>query len=501
MRRLVLVPIVLVLLAAPAQAAVYRETADTIPTNLSQTVTTAHFAVHYTDAPGDANASTADGARTLAANAEAVYAIEVGQWGYPAPYDGNGDGRMDLHVFSFDGGLSGAAGVAWFRGYFPAEPIIAIDSRYTTSKSVIAHELFHALQFTIQPWGKWGSEATARWAEHQLKFADELRNDYGYLRHTDTPLDCEYDSCPADVWDGGYERWLFFGYLSDLYGPGVVKELFQDARARFDARRPATTDAQTIDAVLQKHGTTLTRVFGEFAVANVTRSYASVKPSGVQVKTVPLAVSGSAVMKVDVEHLATKYIRIGASGTACTDTSLNVSVTLPTGLGFAAIIVGGASTTLTAAGGTATGTIPWQTCTGQATLVLPNGLLGGAAVSFTVQASVGSAGAGAVPPPASAGARTDPAPTVSLLGLPAVLRVSSRKPVVWISVSSNAPGQIAAALDGGGAIGTFKLGPGTNSVRLMLPRGLKGQRTLVLTSMSAAGTSGQTLRQQILFVR
>lgn len=502
MRRFFAVPFLLLLLgASPANATLLRGTAETVPTNLTQTVTTAHFAVHYTDAAGDPNASSAAAVQTLAANAEGVYAVEVGQWGYTAPYDGNGDGHLDIYVFTLDGAFTGAAGVAWFRGYFPGEPIIWIDTRYTWNKSVIAHEFFHALQFTIFPWGKWGSEATARWAEHQLKYPDEFKNDYGYLQHTDAPLDCEYGACPPGVWDGGYERWLFFGYLSDLYGAGVIKEIFQDNRSKHDANKPVETQSKTIDSVLLRHGSSLTRTFGEFAAANAARSYASVKPSSIQVKTLPLSVSGSAATTVAVEHLAAKYLQLRAGNTACVNSSLNVSVTLPVGLSFAALVVGGAVTPLSVGAGVATATIPWATCSGEATLVLPNGLLSGGAVSFAVQVTVGDSGAVALPPVAPTGPPADPAPTLRMLGLPAVLRVSSRKPVLSLSISSNAPGTLTAALDGGAVIGTFAVRPGTNKFKLIFPRGLKGQRTLVLTSVSPSGAPGQTFRQQLVFAR
>jgi hypothetical protein len=150
----------------------------------------------------------------------------------------------------------------------------------------------------------------------------------------------------------------------------------------------------------------------------------------------------------------------------------------------------------------ATATIPWATCRGEATLVLPNGLLSGGALAFTVQVTVGTSGpvvpSAAAPPTAPP---ADPAPTLSILGLPDILRVSSKKPVLSLSMASNAPGKLTASLDGGTVIGSFSVNPGTNTFRLTFPRGLKGKRTLVLTSVSASGASGQTFRQQLVFAR
>ena len=36
---------------------------------------------------------------------------------------------------------------------------------------------------------------------------------------------------------------------------------------------------------------------------------------------------------------------------------------------------------------------------------------------------------------------------------------------------------------------------------LAFPRGLKGRRTLVLTSLSLSGVQGESLRQQVFFTR
>src|SRR5207253_7809813 len=128
----------------------------------------------------------------------------------------------------------------------------------------------------------------------------------------------------------------------------------------------------------------------------------------------------------------------GAGASACTSSSLHVRVTLPLGLDSAALVVGSVVTRLDATGGEATGVIPWTSCE-KVLLVLPNGSMSGAAVTFGVQASAGTDLPPAQPPvqpptpptqppPSTAGA--DPAPSLSLVGLPAVLNVSSKKPVL-----------------------------------------------------------------------
>jgi hypothetical protein len=62
-------------------------TAGIEPTGLDQTVTTAHFVVHY----ASATVSSAQ-AKQVGTDAERAYSLYVGQWGYPPPVD-DGDGH------------------------------------------------------------------------------------------------------------------------------------------------------------------------------------------------------------------------------------------------------------------------------------------------------------------------------------------------------------------------------------------------------------------------
>src|SRR5207247_1420684 len=203
MRRFFAVQFVLLALGtAPAHAAIGARAADRPPASLTETVSTAHFLIHYSTTQGDPNAVTATAAQTLAANAEEAYAAEVGQWGYAAPAD-DGDGHVDVYVFVFPAQYAMYAGMAWAVSShvpYPGEIWIAVNA--TTSKSVVAHEFFHVLQFGIYPLAPWLMEATARWAEHQLFNS----SDFSYLQHADAPLDCQSSECPSDACDGGYRR-------------------------------------------------------------------------------------------------------------------------------------------------------------------------------------------------------------------------------------------------------------------------------------------------------
>jgi hypothetical protein len=68
------------------------------PALYPETLTTPHFAIHFTgDLPVNPERITFQIAGDLAANAERAYSTLVSDWGYPAPLD-DGDGRTDIWV-------------------------------------------------------------------------------------------------------------------------------------------------------------------------------------------------------------------------------------------------------------------------------------------------------------------------------------------------------------------------------------------------------------------
>ena len=64
----------------------------------------------------------------------------------------------------------------------------------------------------------------------------------------------------------GYARWPFYEFLSERFGRGVIKEIFVRAGA-------GVPSLDTLDAVLATHGTTLSQVFADFTIANLTGDY------------------------------------------------------------------------------------------------------------------------------------------------------------------------------------------------------------------------------------
>lgn len=484
-------------MAAPAGA--------TPPVPLPESVTTAHFVVHYTTAVGDANAITAPDAQQIAANAENAYAVEVGAWGFPAPQN-DGDGHVDIDVFQFTDAWAGHATSSVPVGTSGTQfsGSIELTVRWATGRSIVAHEFFHILQYGMfAPMPAWVDEGSARWAEHEGAWGDgwSTATDRSYLAHPEMPFDCVGAGCPNSTWDGGYERWLFWSYLSNRYGRSIVREFFDGARTAF---RPGINNVLApFDATLRAHGTTLAQAWNDFVVANALRSYPAVAASGQTVATLPTTV-GSTV-STSVSHLAARYVEIAPSSSACATVPLHVRITKPPGVGVPAVVIG--SQSLAAPDGAVD--TNWNPCGPHPVVVLPNATTYLDAQPFTVQTSVGDTPPATTPTTTTTPTQTttpgptssDRAPSIVLAGMPAVVRISAARPVLLFSLSANAEGSVTLTWDGGVKIGTYSVRPGSNSFRISLPRGLRGRKTLILTGVSPAGTTGTPLRQSVLFVR
>jgi hypothetical protein len=210
-----------------------------------------------------------------------------------------------------------------------------------------------------------------------------------------------------------------------------------------------------------------------------------------------------------VSHLAVRYVEVRPSTSSCTAVTLHVRVTAPDGLGAPYVVVGTAVNAVT--GGTVD--LSWLPCGAHPVVVLPNTTVNLDAQTITVATSVGNSPpattptaptaptAPVVPAAPPAGGALDAPPAISLIGAPSVIRVSSSKPSLYLSVSAHAEGTVVVAWDGGQTLATVALRAGTNTFRVALPRGLKGRKTLLLTGTSSRGTAGTPLRQAILFVR
>ena len=528
-RRLTVLAVFGALAAALAGPAAARPNPALYP----ETLTTTHFAIHFTgDLPVNPERITFQIAGDLAANAERAYSTLVTDWGYPAPLD-DGDGRTDIWVqdLSTLGALGLAAqdapgntGTGW----------ITLDVTAAGSLAVVAHELMHLIQYS--QWitaDAWLLEGTAEWAGFAVSgyspFGSTIPNTVGA---PDMSLDCDSDACGNDYYEtGGYSRWPFFEYLSDRFGIGVVKDVFARGAVLAD---PAQTGATLLDSTLVTKGTTLGTVFGDYALAGLTGGVQAPGLTGLAPATYAEVSTGDAsaalpVQKVAVNHLAARYLKFkrGASAAvACHNATLSLTVALPAGSAakpaFYSKSLGDTAVPLSINGSTATISVPWDTCFGghNGYLLLPNPSLTSDSQEFVVSGSLSvdlTTLTTTVGPPdplwtglTVASPSGEVAPSIFLYGAQ-LIRVSAATRAVRLIVFSSGPGKLNAAI-GGSTFAKFTLRAGNNDVRLRLPAsavkalrstasGRASSSVLSLTSFSTAGTKGTTITRKVAVIR
>jgi len=487
LRRIATVPLLALFFAAPAHAI----GGPSIPTTLTQAVTSAHFVVHYTTAAGSPDAIATSTAQTLAANAEHALAVETG-WGWPGFKD-DGDGHEDIYVFAF-GGAAGYEVPLTYDAQTTSN--ILIETQAAADPFTIAHELFHTLQAADDDYsGSMLMESSANWAGYGVVGGNVGSSDSLYLQHPETPLDCSTNgangapACPASFGDLGYSRWLWWSYLESLYGKGIVKDVF-DYGASAHGYPSA---AALLDGALQLHGSSLAGAYGDFAVANLLRTYPGA--ANAYWKVTPRPVPASASTSFALDHLTTSYFTLQPASSTCSTQQLHVAVTAAPTIANVTLVLGGAIA--------ATGTTidaSWNTCT-PARIVVSNTSLADAQPIVLTTSLGGAATTTTTTTTAKAAPPGDAAPSLQLLGIGASIPVSSSKPNLALSVSSNAPGTVELGVDGTTVLATRDVQPGTNTLRLLLPKGLKGRKTLLVTGISPGGTRGVTLRVTLTFAR
>jgi hypothetical protein len=447
-----------------------------------------HFQVHY---PGSVPAADA---QTVADNLEHAYAVEVGSWGFSPPVN-DGDGKVDVYVADTGGNLGEAApdhpGPAT-SGYIQIDPASAGDAE------TAAHELFHILQYAMDSRGaKFLKEGTAEWAGANVAGGTSWL--LSYWGSPEQPLDCA-DLTPCAVGGMSYARWIFFDYLSERYGPGIVKEILTQAAAS-DAGNDPHQDLQAIDQVLAAHGSSLTQTFNGFTAANAGGSYSfpglgggeALPHSAASVYT-GVASAALATRAVTIDHLASNYMffysgdtRVSSAG--CGAATLKITVDLPAGSSSVPSVSDAFGVhQLALNGSTASADVPWTNCQGSLTaLGIPNP--GGSdGQQFVVHASLQVT-------PVKFRGTSAPHIRVSLSKL---ARVARRLPVLRFDVRSSGRGTLQVLFKSHYVRGSYHLKAGRNRIRLRLPRGLKGGRhQLVLTAFSTTGARGQTIKRRV----
>ncbi|MEJ7794922.1 MAG: MXAN_6640 family putative metalloprotease [Nocardioides sp.] len=258
---------------------------------------------------------------------QAVWRTEVGKLGYRRPVKdgrrGGGDGKFDVYLKDVGSqGLYGYCAPEFTkRGYRRlASGYCVLDNDFARSQFgtkainslevTAAHEFFHAVQFAYDyREDPWLLEATATWMEE--RFADMVNDNRQYL--PDSQLAITYRA--LDTFDQNssvqYGNWVFFEYLSERFGLGVVKRIWEEA-GHFKG------DGQTysVDAVkrVMPRKAPFEKVYAQFAAANTTpgRSYPEGKawPSPAWVGTGRLGKDDVARRTFNIAHLATNDFRL-----------------------------------------------------------------------------------------------------------------------------------------------------------------------------------------------
>jgi hypothetical protein len=131
-------------------------------------------------------------------------------------------------------------------------------------KVTLAHEFFHAVQFSYDvDEDAWLMEGTATWMEDQVY--DGINDNRQYLHNSQL----KYPWVPLDHSNGccfQYGSWIWFRFLSETMGPGVIQEIWDQADAAPGG--PDDYSTQAIRQVLAAHHTTFRKRFASFAVWN-----------------------------------------------------------------------------------------------------------------------------------------------------------------------------------------------------------------------------------------
>jgi hypothetical protein len=261
-----------------------------------------------------------------------VWKYEVDELGYHRPRSdgtrGGGSGKFDVYLAElYRRGLYGLTVAerpsAHHRHLYSSYLVIDNDFRRSqfhgppmqVARVTAAHEFFHAIQYGYDVnEDPWLMETSSTWMEEQF---DDSSNDnrqylaWSQLQKPGTPLDT-YNT-------GGFEQygnWIFLEYLSEQYGRGVVRRIWNRAAAFGDGHRYSTA---AIRAALRRYGG-MSSVFGSYASGNTTpqRTYAEGAAYPVAGITSSVTLTpGSPRMpwtSYDVRHLSSVNLRASPGG-------------------------------------------------------------------------------------------------------------------------------------------------------------------------------------------
>jgi hypothetical protein len=270
--------------AADAAAQGYRDTPALTDCGANVCV---HWVEWGVDAPPltDADASgVPDWVETTRRTFDHVWTYEVDVLGYRPPQSDHaslsngGDARLDVYLADI--------GDRGYFGYcttddpeamqaFDVSAYCVVDDDFLNAafggrsplralQVTAAHELFHAIQFAYD-WleDTWLMEGTAAWVEDEV--FDEVDDNHGFL-HAASPL-----AQPGVSLDRGrrgheYGAWIFWRYLSERFGTGIVRDVWERAEAL--GGEGGTYSLEATAAAVAARGTPFDSAFASFAVAN-----------------------------------------------------------------------------------------------------------------------------------------------------------------------------------------------------------------------------------------
>ncbi len=308
-----------------------------------QTHPTEHFLIHYTLTgtekinPLDENGDGLPDYVTLVAETlEYVWEVEVVRFGWAAPLFDRGEGgdaRIDVYLENQLG--EGYAGYvetgAGYVGDNPNTPelernaaygFMVLDNDYLEvlrddtgetptqlMQATVAHEFHHLVQAAYDDNDPhfWLYEASATWMEDEV--FDDVNDGVWYLdaifRSPDTCLVAEGGTIRSEDDGHWYRTWLLLRLISEQYGHGVVRTIWEHSRR--------LNGFDSIDAALAPYNTSLLEQSQAFGVANLLRAYEEGDLYPV-VKLEGTAGAGIFQPLDGVQSLASDYVQLTARG-------------------------------------------------------------------------------------------------------------------------------------------------------------------------------------------
>jgi len=309
--------------------------------------------IHWVNRTADAPPNRRWVTRSLAVM-RGVWAEEVGRLGYRAPVTDRGrGGNNKFDVYLKDVGSEGFYGYCVPERRKPGHKWLAsgycvLDDDFARSqfgarpgkslRVTAAHEFFHAIQFAYDyAEDGWMMEATATWVEERV--ADDVDDNrqylpYGQLSRPGRSLDL-YNRQGFTQ----YGNWVFFEYLTERYGPAIVRRIWENATGR-----PRNFSTRAVKRSLP-HGVAFSDLFSAYAAANTipANSYSegdAWRPAEMAQQHTLRASAPGATGSFRIDHMSSRTILLGQDRTiGGRQWLLRLRVDAPPATGAAAYVI------------------------------------------------------------------------------------------------------------------------------------------------------------------